>query len=661
MPRSAVALALLVPLAAAHLPALRADVLLLQSGQKVEGEIKDAGDAFEVTTKFGSLTVAKADVKKRVKAAAAVTAEVAVLRKSAQEMADEGLKADADPATRGQKLEAAASLFERALALCGDAKLAYAGGDIEAVERAAAAMTEELGKVRAKLGPETPALPPPAAPAAKPEAPAAKPEAGVAAASLTPPPAVPVSTRRPVPPADRLRAAETQVRTFFKTDYASTSPEDRRALARKLLKTALDTADDAESQYALFCEARTAAAHAADVETAVHAVRETARLFAVDPAKEATATLTRLEETVRTPAAARETVDAYLRGCAEALAEDQVELAQVLASRAERLARSAQDPALLTRVQDQAKETQEAVREAAAVRPALKKLAEDPEDPASNTTAGSYYCFARDDWKKGLPLLAKGGDAELKALAEAERAKPATPEDQAALGDRWAAWGEKQSAPKAKANGRERALSWYDTALPGLTGLARARVEKKAKAYVDAMAAQLGGQVVQGNVALASAGATVEGSSSAPALIDGVTTGYTGSTGFAMVSWPGEMIVTLPRPLILRQIRLLLWDGESDRYYKYALETSPDGKTWAPVVDRSKGKWRSWQTIDFVPRRVKAIRLKGLFNSANGGFHAVELEAYCLPPATSMKPNAPSDPADDAPAPAAKPKARRGE
>jgi len=649
MSRSAVALALLVPLAAAHAPPLRADVLLLQSGQKVEGEIKDAGDAFEVTTKFGSLTVAKADVKKRVKAPAAVAAEVAVLRKSAQEMADEGLKADADPATRGQKLEAAASLFERALTLCGDAKLAYAGGEITAVELAAASMAEELGKVRAKLGPETPALPPPAAPAAKPEA-------GVAAASLTPPPAAPASTRRPVPPADRVRAAETQVRTFFKADYASNVPEDRRALARKLLKTALDTTDDAESQYALLCEARAAAAQSGDVETAVQAVRETARLFAVDPAKEATATLTRLEEFVRTQDAARETVEAYLRAGAEALAADQVELAQILATRAERLARAAQDPALLTRVQDQAKEVQEIARETAAVRPALKKLAEDPDDPASNTTVGSYSCFVRDDWKKGLPLLAKGGDADLKALAEAELAKPATPEEQAALGDRWAAWGEKQSAPKAKANGRERALSWYDTALPGLTGLAKARVEKKSKAYFDAMATQLGGLVVQGNVALAAAGGTAEGSGSASQLIDGVIAGYTGSTGFAAMTWPSEWIVTLQKAYVLRQIRFLLWDSD-DRYYKYIVETSPDGKAWVPLVDRSKGKWKSWQTLDFAPRRVKAIRVKGLFNSANSGFYIVELEAYCLPPAVAMKPNGASDPTDDASAPA-KPKAR---
>jgi hypothetical protein len=662
MSRSAAVLALLLPMAVALPRPLRADVLVLQSGQKVEGEVSDKGEAYEVKTQFGTLSVAKADVKKRVKPPALLAAEVEVLHKSAKEMADEGLKAGADPSASGFKLEAAASLYEKALALCSDARLAYGEAGAGSLDRLAGVMAEELGRVRAKLGPETPApAAKPAAPDATPAVakpdPAAKPAASPAPLLVA---ALPPGAKRPVPPADRQRAAEAQIRASFKADYLVTAAEDRKSLARKLLHTASETKEDDESLYSLLSEARAVSAQAGDAETAVRALRETVRLFAVDPAKEASATLPRLEETVRTSEAAREAVETYLRGCAEALAADQVEFAQALATRAERLARAAQDPALLARVQEQSKEVQEIARETAAVKPALKKLAEDSEDPASNATAGSYYCFVRDDWKKGLPLLAKGNDADLKALAEAELAKPATPEEQVALGDRWAAWAEKQSAPKAKGNGRGRALAWYDAALPGLTGLAKARVEKKSKAFYDSMAAQLGGLVVPGNVALAANGGTAEGTSSASALIDGVIAGYTGSTGFATLSWPGEWVVTLQKAYVLRQIRFLLWDSD-DRHYKYIVETSPDGKTWVPLVDRSKGKWKSWQTLDFAPRRVKAIRVKGLFNSANGGFYIVELEAYCLPPAVAMKPNAPSDPTDDTAAPAAKPKARRAD
>ena len=78
----------------------------------------------------------------------------------------------------------------------------------------------------------------------------------------------------------------------------------------------------------------------------------------------------------------------------------------------------------------------------------------------------------------------------------------------------------------------------------------------------------------------------------------------------------------------LQHIHLPLWDGDS-RFYRYKLETSPDGKRWTEVVDRSSGEWRSWQMHHFSPRPVQYIRVHGTYNSRNSNWHAVELEAYC--------------------------------
>jgi hypothetical protein len=150
-----------------------------------------------------------------------------------------------------------------------------------------------------------------------------------------------------------------------------------------------------------------------------------------------------------------------------------------------------------------------------------------------------------------------------------------------------------------------------------------------------------GAVIVKGNVAL-NANANSDNTRYPRRLTDGVTTGYTGSEGFAIVSWPGEMDITLPKLYVLRQIRLLLWDGEAPRFYRYNVEVSSDGKIFTPVGDHSLGEWRSWQTLDMPPQAVKYIRLKGLFNSANGGFHCVELEAYCIPPAEAAVPKYPS-------------------
>jgi hypothetical protein len=139
-----------------------------------------------------------------------------------------------------------------------------------------------------------------------------------------------------------------------------------------------------------------------------------------------------------------------------------------------------------------------------------------------------------------------------------------------------------------------------------------------------------------GNMALASAGAAVKSISGRGtnmlSLIDGKSRIYTGTTGFAYEAFPCDWQVTLANPSVLREVRLLLWDG-GERYYRYKIETSLDGKNWQMLADHSTGEPRSWQVLSCAPRAVKYIRVKGLFNSANTHFHVVELEAYAKPPA----------------------------
>lgn len=152
----------------------------------------------------------------------------------------------------------------------------------------------------------------------------------------------------------------------------------------------------------------------------------------------------------------------------------------------------------------------------------------------------------------------------------------------------------------------------------------------------------LGGAVKRGDLALSERGATVAGTT--PVMIDGITTGHTGSTGFSADNWPCAFTVDLQQAWSLRQIRLLLWDGDQ-RFYRYSVEVSPDGETWAMLADRSQGEWRSWQTLDLPhPAPVRYIRVNGSYNSVNAGFHVVELEAYCVPPTDAATPRFASSP-----------------
>src|SRR6516225_3907625 len=65
-------------------------------------------------------------------------------------------------------------------------------------------------------------------------------------------PAAQTQPRSPVPNADQVASAETQIRELFKNEYATTNAADYLALSRKLLTQALDTSNDMPSRYVLY-------------------------------------------------------------------------------------------------------------------------------------------------------------------------------------------------------------------------------------------------------------------------------------------------------------------------------------------------------------------------------------------------------------------------
>lgn len=116
---------------------------------------------------------------------------------------------------------------------------------------------------------------------------------------------------------------------------------------------------------------------------------------------------------------------------------------------------------------DRRTEVQRAVREHDRFLEALKIIEAAPDDPEANTTAGVWRCVKRGDWDKGLPHLAKGTDATVKAVAERElKAKPENDEQQVALADAW--WDLAQSRKGEERNAwLLRAGHWYKLAAAG--------------------------------------------------------------------------------------------------------------------------------------------------------------------------------------------------
>lgn len=289
----------------------------------------------------------------------------------------------------------------------------------------------------------------------------------------------------PPPDPAAVREGEKSIRELFKAEYARKFATDLQAFAKKLLDEAVKPETDPVTRYVLLGEARELAAQAGDAATVLAAVAALERRYAVDTVPIKTAALATAARAARTPEAARAVAEAYLSLVEELADSDRFEEALALVPKAESAAKAA-DPLLVQRLLARGKEIATLRDEHRPLKSSLKTLEEKPDDPAANLAVGLFRCFTRGDWGKGLPMLAKGADPALSALAKREAAAPSDATEQAALGDAWREAAEKKSGA-LKQRLLLRAVHWYDKALPGLTGLARLKMEGQIETVYKAM------------------------------------------------------------------------------------------------------------------------------------------------------------------------------
>jgi len=109
---------------------------------------------------------------------------------------------------------------------------------------------------------------------------------------------------------------------------------------------------------------------------------------------------------------------------------------------------------------------------------ATAKLADSPDDADAHLALGKYLCFQQGDWEQGLPHLSRGGDSTLKELAAKGLTDPKDALAQAEIGDAW--WNAAEKAKgKDKVGLQAGAQFWYTKALPALTGLSKAKAQKR--------------------------------------------------------------------------------------------------------------------------------------------------------------------------------------
>jgi len=341
------------------------------------------------------------------------------------------------------------------------------------LEEASVLARGRLAEAEARKPPSPPPAPVPAAAAPPPPEPEPREQ------PPPPPPPQPAETAKPAAPnATAQKASEKLIRETFKLDYAKRQPADQQALARKLLKEGLDEQNGPVDRFVLLREARDLAAPAGDLDTALTAIDAMSGAFSVDALGMKVSAVAKVPPP-KAADAARALAGRCLDILDEALAADRYEIAGSLASKAEPAAKAAQDPSLWSRAQAKSRDASEFQRQYQRLRPLEKTLNENPNDPAANLELGRFHCLLKGDWSKGLPYLSRGSDERLKELARKDLAGPAGAAAQTEMGDGWFEGAAAERVPAAKARFHERALFWYEKAFPELSGMARAKVEKR--------------------------------------------------------------------------------------------------------------------------------------------------------------------------------------
>jgi hypothetical protein len=294
--------------------------------------------------------------------------------------------------------------------------------------------------------------------------------------------------RLAVPDAAAQKDAEKVVRDVFKDDYARKAAPDRVALAKKLLEQGLQTREDPASKYVLLRDAQDLASQGGNIETALQAIAELSKQFRVDSASLRSQALTTAGQVAKNPDEFKALALASLKLAGDAVSAEDYDGAGRILGAGAAFGKKAKDIALVSRIDARTKEASELKARLDTVKRAKESLAVKPDDPQARSTVGWYLCAVKGDWEAGLALLEGASDEGLKAAAAADRASPSSPQDQASLGDRWWDLAEKQR-PAEKEILRRRSTYWYEQSLAGLSGLGRAKVEKRlAEAKADRLA-----------------------------------------------------------------------------------------------------------------------------------------------------------------------------
>jgi WD40 repeat protein/regulation of enolase protein 1 (concanavalin A-like superfamily) len=272
--------------------------------------------------------------------------------------------------------------------------------------------------------------------------------------------------RQPVPDPAEVETALKDLRARYKAEYDN---GNRQQLQTVLFKEINNARNDPPQYFALLRELRDICADV-NVYSGISQAQSMAQAFEVNMLEMKCSALERSIRSLRPVAA--DLVQVGLPLLDRAIGEENYEALTRLLKIVEPAAGSLRndDPKrlLAASLVPQAKRVKQ---EYARLQPERKKLESDADDAKANLALGKFHCATRGDWQDGLPLLAHGSDAALKALAEKDLANPDEAAAESALAKDWLKYAGTQAHTKAlRLACQKRAYFWYQQAALQLKG-----------------------------------------------------------------------------------------------------------------------------------------------------------------------------------------------
>jgi WD40 repeat protein len=282
--------------------------------------------------------------------------------------------------------------------------------------------------------------------------------------------------RSPVPSEAELAEAQKQVRDVYRVELAERSREAKLELAGKLLKRGKRPADTPALRFVYLREARDLAASVPDIPLSMQAVEELTKHFDIEPSVLKADGLSIAVRATRDEATYQVIAEMALHAAAQAAEVDEYPVALRLLELARRTSLPTGNLNLQAMAQRRKAQVESLAKQYGKIRDQLAVLKVRPEDPEANLAVGRFRCLDKDDWARGLPLLATGANATLAELARQELAQQAEADKLVKVADTWWSLAEKEGSTNKGALIRH-ARVLYRQALSGLQGSEHRRVE----------------------------------------------------------------------------------------------------------------------------------------------------------------------------------------